>query len=161
MAHAMFPESDAYASTNDATAQHTLGTTVDYYDATYGWQKLVYYYLTDAVATTAGHVVTFSHDAVGYVTGDISEGTAQFAGVALGVVSATYFGWFVCGVGNRCYVLTDGAATAQAVCMPHTGNNGEMDNFADGSEEFACGAFLVSNTTTTQLGSTMIITKGI
>lgn len=159
MATIMFPESAAYTSVNDSSAKRILGERVEVDDATYGRRTYRYWLNTDAVATTAGHLMTFSHDAVGYVTADVSEGTAQFAGIALGVVSAGYCGWFVCGTGDHAYVLTSGAATAQAVAMPHS-TNGEAVDFADGSEEFAFGAFLASNGTTTEAGTTVMITKG-
>ena len=159
MAIAMFPESDAYASTNEATAQHKLGTKVEVYDATYGWRTYAYYYLTDSVSCTLGHVVTFSHDAVGYVTGDVSEGTGTVAGVALGAVTYAQHGWFVCGHGDHCYVLTDGAATALQSMIPHA-TNGEADDMSAGEEDRVFGVFKVANGTTTEAGTTAILTMG-
>lgn len=104
------------STVNDENPMRKIGSKYSHYDSTYGWRTLMYVYLDDAVDAALGSVAILSDKGRGNVTCDVSGGSAVagpcFMGIFVGTVTATQYGFIVCGVGDHAFVSTGGSESA-------------------------------------------------
>lgn len=106
----MFPQQTwkTVLTANDSTAQEQVGAIRIELDSTYGVRG--YRYMLVAADTTVadGTALSFSDAYRFTATSDISDASVnQVAGVGVGVITASYYGWVQC-LGYHAGVLTDG-----------------------------------------------------
>ena len=141
---------------NDSSAQEQLGIKRYEHDPVTDSVVKVYRYVqfNDGTAAggaaAAGDVLVFRNtDANGYtVTDDVSDGSqAAFAGVAIGALTDTYYGWIQCG-GFCSNITTDGGVAAGDPLIPDT-VDGTADTMAAGEEHYVFGYALAADSGTT------------
>jgi len=110
---------------NEAAATRKLGTRYSHYDATYGWRTLKYIQNQGAVASIAGSVASLGVG-IGVTSVDRDSDSVAgdfFGGVHIAAVTADYYGFVVCGIGDRCFVSTGGSVAAGDIAIVDPGND--------------------------------------
>lgn len=118
---------------------HKIGDVRYYRHPTYGWWKLRYVQFKNSVTYAAGQVCSPIATDMSTVTNDITGGSATpwaviFAGMALRVMTADYYGWVLIG-GYYPTIKTSGAddiAAGESLIM-HGSTDGTCDGVAAGS----------------------------
>jgi len=93
---------------NDETAQEELGALREEYSTTYGYRQFRYVQAASDTTVASGTPLAFVNLMANQVTSDISDANPnQPAGVGIGAITASYYGWIQI-KGYHGGVLTDG-----------------------------------------------------